>query len=155
MFRWKRAFSYQLIVLIITGLTLGGCSGTRLNWMSKKAEVDYQTLKNPQQYQQDYIECNSYSRAYRNGYATVATSTGIGTLKGAASSQVFPAAGIDSVTNVGAGLAGGALGSFIWSSWVLNHKINRDTAMCLIGRGYTIIDQEWWEDMYKYNAHGS
>ena len=59
MFRWKRALSAQLIVLII-GATLSGCSGTRLNWMTKKAEVDYHTLKNPQQYQQDYIECNAY-----------------------------------------------------------------------------------------------
>ena len=154
MFRWSRTLSSQLILICII-IFISGCSSTRLNWMYKKAEVDLKTVSNATQYQQDYIECNAYSRAYRNGYAVIATSTGTSAVTSGVGSYIFPSAALDTATSVGTGVAGGALGGFLWSSWVTNHKINRDTAMCLIGRGYTLLDQKWWEDMHKYIKHGN
>ncbi len=152
MFRWKRALSAQLIVLII-GATLSGCSGTRLNWMYKKAEVDLQTLENPVQYQQDYVECNAYARAYRNGYSTIATKTALGIVGGTVSGALLPM-GADIATSTLTGAAAGGLGGYLWSSWSTNHKINRDTAICLINRGYNVIDAQWWQDMRKWSMHG-
>ena len=153
MFRWKRAFSTQLVILT-TILLISGCSDLRWNWMSKNVEIDLQTVADPIAYQQNYIECNAFSRARRNGHSTIATSTGGGTITGAAGAYILPTAGVDLVTNVGVGAASGGLSSFIWNSWVTNHKINRDTAICLVNRGYNVLDKDWWIRMQENGYHG-
>ena len=153
MFRWKRAFSTQLIAIILVSLCLAGCSNVRVNWMYKKAEVDLQTLENPAQYQQDYVECNAYARAYRNGYSTIATKTALGLIGGAVSGALIPM-GADVATSTLVGGTAGGLGGYLWSSWSTNHKINRDTAICLINRGYDILDKDWWIRMRKIGFHG-
>lgn len=155
MFRRKRSFSTQLIVLLLASLFLSSCasSGVRVNWMFKKAEVDLQKLDNPAQYQQDYIECNAYARAYRNGFSTIATKTALGITTGAITGALLPM-GADVATSTLVGASAGGLGSYLWSSWSTNHKINRDTAICLIQRGYDVLDKQWWEDMRKWSIHG-
>ena len=130
-----------------------GCSDLRWNWMNKTAEIDYQVLENPHQYQQDYTECNSYSRAYRNGYTTIATRTALGITTGAVGGYILPM-GLDVATSTAVGAGVGGIGSFLMSSWTTNHKINRDTAICLINRGYDILDKDWWIRMRKIGFHG-
>ena len=59
--------------------------------------------------------------------------------------SIFPDPTLAMSTTVINGAAGGAIGGFMWSSWTSNFKINFYTAKCLIGRGYILLDHEWWD----------
>ena len=140
MFRWTRALSYQLIVIIL----LTGCfpAGLHLDWAWKKPEVDLKTVSDPLTYQQDRIDCNGLVQSHDNSTANIAAKTGISAATGALTPSFTPS--IDPTLDAATGFVGGALGGFISSSLGSNHQKNRSTAICLINRGHTLLDHDWW-----------
>ena len=150
MFRWTRTLGSQLILLTL----LSGCFPAGWHyWPTKKPEVDYKIMADVPQYQQDYIECNAWSRARSNETADIAFETGKGVVTGGLASYLLPTVGVDALVNVGAGAGGGALGNYILSSFTSNHQLHRSTAICLINRGYTLLDHDWWVWAYESRYH--
>ena len=140
MFRWTRTLSYQLILLIL----LGGCfpAGLHHDWPWKKPVVDLKTVSDPLKYQQDKIACNGLFQSHDNSTANIAVETGMGAAEGAIIPSLTPS--IDPALDIVSGMTGGALGGFITASLASSHQKNRSTAICLINRGYTLLDHDWW-----------
>ena len=140
MLRWTRTLSYQLIVIIL----LTGCfpQGLHLNWATKKPLVDLKTVSDPLKYQQDRNDCSGLVQSHDNSTANIAVETGISAVTGAVTPSLTPS--IDPALDVTTGFVGGALGGFIMTSLESNHQKNRSTAICLINRGYTLMDHDWW-----------
>ena len=140
MFRWTRALSYQLILVVL----LTGCfpAGMHLDWAWKKPVVDLKNVSDPLKYQEDRIACRGLVQSHENSTANIAADTGIEALTGAITPSLTPS--IDPALDVTTGFVGGALGGFVTSSLGSNHQKNRSTAICLINRGYTLLDHDWW-----------
>jgi hypothetical protein len=140
MFRWTRALSYQLILVVL----LTGCfpAGMHLDWAWKKPVVDLKNVSDPLKYQEDRIACSGLVYSHDNSTATIAAETGMSAVKGALTPSLTPS--IDPTLDVATGFVGGALGGFVTSSLGSNHQKNRSTAICLINRGYTLLDHDWW-----------
>tara|TARA_R110001592_G_scaffold295744_1_gene566049 strand:+ start:8896 stop:9276 length:381 start_codon:yes stop_codon:yes gene_type:complete len=113
-----------------------------LNWATKKPLVDLKTVSDPLKYQEDLIACNGLVQAHDNSTANIAVETGISAVTGAVTPSLTPS--IDPALDVTTGFVGGALGGFIMTSLESNHQKNRSTAICLINRGYTLMDHDWW-----------
>ena len=160
MFRWTRALSYQLIVIIL----LTGCypEGLQLDWPWKKPVVDLKNVSDPLKYQQDRIDCSGLVQSHDNSTANIAVETGLSAATGAVTPLNAPSIDptIDAITGAGGGaldvttgLVGGALGGFIVSSLTSSHQKNRSIAICLINRGYTLLDHDWWIWAHKTKYH--
>ena len=119
--------------------------------MYKKPEIDLSTVSNVHQYQQDYIACNSLAYSHSNGHGKIATSTAIGVVTGAVGSVALDAivGTASTVASVSIGAVSGGLGNYLFTSWEQTYYINRSTAMCLIGRDYTLLDHDWWLWAYE------
>ena len=140
MLRWTRTLSYQLIVIIL----LSGCfpAGMHFDWPWKKPVVDLKTVSDPLKYQEDRIACSSLVYSHDNSTANIAAETGISAATGAITPSLTPS--IDPTLDVATGLTGGAIGGFIDASLNSSHQKNRSIAICLINRGYTLLDHDWW-----------
>ena len=140
MFRWTRALSYQLILVVL----LTGCfpAGMHLDWAWKKPVVDLKNVSDPLKYQEDRIACSSLVYSHDNSTANIAAETGISAVTGAITPSLTPS--IDPTLDVATGFVGGALGGFVVSSLDSSHQKNRSIAVCLINRGYTLLDHDWW-----------
>ena len=160
MFRWTRALSYQLIVIIL----LTGCfpAGMHFDWPWKKPVVDLKNVSDPLKYQQDRIDCSGLVQSHDNSTANIAVETGLSAATGAVTPLIAPSIDptIDAITGAGGGaldvttgLVGGALGGFIVSSLTSSHQKNRSIAICLINRGYTLLDHDWWIWAHKTKYH--
>jgi hypothetical protein len=146
--RTRTLCSQLILSTILLGCTTSDFEDFRW-WHTKKAEIDLATVSDPSQYQRDYAECYSWSSAHVQGHANIATDTGKGIIQSGttnyAINSIFPDPTLAMSTTVISGAAAGAIGGFMWSSWTSNFKINFYTAKCLIGRGYILLDHEWWD----------